>query len=149
MFKFCNPHPEGKIVKDCVKRAIVIATGFSYHEVSVMLNRYRKESGGAKFNSNENWKPFVENVLLGRKIAEDMRYANNGHRYTVEEFADSHFHTYILRCSKHLVAVSNGDYLDTWNSGNKGVYIAYRIPNKYIIEDNIKRNFKYLSKNLF
>jgi len=56
MFVKTNPHPQGKLVGDCVKRAITIASEINYHDVAIMLNRFKKESGGSKFNSNENWK---------------------------------------------------------------------------------------------
>ena len=150
MFKFTNPHPDGKRVGDCVKRACCLASGINYHDIAIMLNRYRKESGGAKFNSNKNWKPFVENVLCGRKDTDDLRTAFYGHRYTVDDYAtyweeDGKF---ILRCSKHLVAVVDGDYLDTWDSGYKGVYIAYKIPSYETIIKNIKLYYPKLCKGL-
>ena len=112
MFKFTNPHPEQKLVGDCVKRACCLASGINYHDIAIMLNRFRKESGGSKFN-----------------------------RYWDEETA-------ILRCSKHLVCCKNGDYLDTFNSGNKGVYIAYVIPSYEVIIANIKKNYPKLCKGL-
>lgn len=149
MFKFTNPHPEQKLVGDCVKRACCLASGINYHDIAIMLNRFRKESGGSKFNSNENWKPFIEKVLLGKKDSDDMRYAFYGHRYTVSDYArywDEE--TAILRCSKHLVCCKNGDYLDTFNSGNKGVYIAYVIPSYEVIIANIKKNYPKLCKGL-
>lgn len=148
-FKFMNPHPEGKRVGDCVKRACCLASEINYHDIAIMLNRYRKTTGGSKFNSNENWKLFVENVLNARKMSGDMRYALDGHRYTVNDFA-----TYwpekkaILRCSKHLVCVKDGYYLDTWMSGDKGVYIAYFIKDYEEIVKHIRSNYPELCKGL-
>lgn len=148
MFKKVNPHPEGKLVGDCVKRACCLASGINYHDIAIMLNRFRKISGGKKFNSNDNWKPFVEKVLLGCKDPDDMRFAFYGHRYTVEDYADTHNYRYILRCSKHLVASVHGDYLDTWDSGYKSVYIAYELPSYYLIINHIKNNYPELCKGL-
>lgn len=149
MYRFENPRPDHKRVGDCVKRACCLASEINYHDISVMLNRYRKISGGSKFNSRENWKPFVENVLLGWKNEKDMRFANNGHRYTVESFANNHpTSKHILRCSKHLVCVKDGDYLDTWDSSEKGVYIDYLIPSYVSIVEHIKTNYPKLCKGL-
>jgi hypothetical protein len=149
MFKFTNPHPEQKLVGDCVKRACVIASEINYHDIAIMLNRYRKESGGSKFNSNENWKPFIENVLCGVKDSDDMQHAFEGHRYTVADYAETWVpHRCILRCSKHLVACKYGDYYDTWDSGNKGVYIAYMLPRYEQIVEHIRKHYPKLCKGL-
>lgn len=45
MFQYLNLHPKGKNVGDCVKRAFALLTGESYHEVSLALNRLKKETG--------------------------------------------------------------------------------------------------------
>lgn len=148
MYIRTNPHPQGKLVGDCVKRACCLASGINYHDIAIMLNRYRKISGGTKYNSNENWRSFIENVLMGQKDPNDMRFACNGHRWTVEDYAGYHYHRYILRCSKHLVACVYGDYLDTWDSGDKGVYIAFELPNYIIIINHIRKNYPQLCKGL-
>lgn len=149
MFVKTNPHPQGKLVGDCVKRAITIASEINYHDVAIMLNRFKKESGGSKFNSNENWKPFVEQVLLGRKNKGDMQHEFYGGRYTVDDWAQWwEFDKAILRLSKHLVATKNGNYYDTWDCGYKSVYIAYFIPSYEKIVENIKKNFPELCKGL-
>lgn len=149
MFKFTNPHPQGKRVSDCVKRACCLASGINYHDIAIMLNRFKKESGCSKFNNSDNWKPFVEEVLLGKKDSDDMRFAFYGHRYTVDDYArywDQE--TAILRCSKHLVCCKDGDYLDTWDSGDKGVYIAYIMPRYEVIVNHIRKNYSKLCKGL-
>ena len=148
-FEKVNPHPQGLNVKDCVKRACVLASEINYHDIAIMLNRFRKISGGSKFNSNDNWKPFIEEVLLGRKNKGDMQHEFYGRRYTVWEWAMYWDNSKsILRCSKHLVATKNGCYYDTWDSGKKGVYIAYFIPSYEEIVDHIKKNYPKLCKGL-
>lgn len=149
MFKKTNPHPQGKLVGDCVKRAIVIASEINYHDVAIMLNRFKKQSGCHKFNNSDNWKPFVEQVLLGRKNKGDMQHEFYGRRYTVDDWARYwDCDTAILRLSKHIVATKNGNYYDTWDCGEKGVYIAYFIPSYEKIVNNIKKNFPKLCKGL-
>jgi hypothetical protein len=149
MFQQTNPHPQGKLVGDCVKRAITIASEINYHDIAIMLNRFKKETGCHKFNNSDNWKPFVEQVLLGRKNKGDMRTEFYGRRYTVDDWArywDSD--KAILRLSHHLVATKNGNYYDTWNCGSKSVYIAYFIPSYEKIVEHIKKNFPKLCKGL-
>ena len=149
MFKQTNPHPQGKLVGDCVKRALTIASEINYHDIAIMLNRFKGETGCNKFNNNENWKPFVEQVLLGRKNKGDMQHEFYGKRYTVDDWARYWDNDKaILRLSKHLVATMNGNYYDTWDCGYKGVYIAYFIPSYETIVAHIKKNFPKLCKGL-
>ena len=149
MFKFINPHPQGLRVRDCVKRACCLASEINYHDIAIMLNRYRTESGGKHFNSTDNWKPFVENVLLGAKNKGDMQHEFYGHRYRVCDWAKYWDNSVcILRVSKHLVATRYGYYLDTWDSGDKGVYIAYFMPPYEKIVEHIKKNYPKLCKGL-
>ena len=143
MFKFTNPHPQGKRVGDCIKRAYVIASEINYHDIQIMLNRWKKITNDRKY-----WKSFIEKVLLGLKIDKDMKHAYCDHRYTVESFARTHDLVHILRCSKHLVACRYGNYYDTWNSGGKSVYIAWLIARYDAIVNNIKENYPQLCKGL-
>lgn len=40
--------------------------------------------------------------------------------YTVSDFSDDHKQgTYVLALNGHVVCVVDGDYYDTWNSGNE------------------------------
>ena len=154
MFEYYNPHPKGLTgVGDCVKRAICLASGIDYHDVAIMLNRFRKVSKTTVYNDNKNWKMFVEQVMLGEKIEEDMRYINCGYRYTVEDFSESIYNqggdVYILRTAKHLVATNGfGSFLDTWDSGWKSVYIAYKIPSRAIIINNLRKRYAWLCQGL-
>lgn len=150
MFRYTNPHPQGLRVGDCVKRACVLASGIDYHDIAIMLNRYRKISGAKKFNSDYNWRDFIENVLLGQDMG-NLQYANHGHRYKVSEYA-KHNQGYgraIVQCSKHLVAINGlGDYLDTWDSGEKSIYKAWRLPTYTEIVNHIRKAYPKLCKGL-
>lgn len=144
-----NPHPDNLLVKDCVKRAIIFATGINYRDIAIMLNRYKKVTGASKFNSNDNYKDFIVNVLGGHKNKGDMQHEYYGRRYTVNEFANYwENHTAILRVSKHLVTVKNGNYYDTWDSGDKGVYIAWFMDDYETIVNRIRTLFPKLCKKL-
>lgn len=122
-YKFYNPHPEGKKVGDCVKRALTLATNKDYKTVSLELNRLKKVTGAKKFNDNNNWKEYVKlqgwEKLSFPAIAGQPRM--NGHRF-VENYPKG---TYLLRMSKHLVTVKDGIIYDTWDCRDKCVYNAW------------------------
>lgn len=69
MYQHFNAHPKGKIVGDCVKRAITKATGMDYMEVQRQLNRYKKVTGASSYNTDYNPHKYVENVLHGKKLS--------------------------------------------------------------------------------
>ena len=124
-YKFCNPHPDGKIVGDCVKRAICLAEGRDYQEVSKDLNRLKHEIGADKFNSNNNWKTYLERrkykMISFPAVAGESRM--NGHK-----FAETHLTgSYILRMAGHLSSCVDGVILDTWDCRSKCVYNAYKV----------------------
>ena len=147
-FVFRNPHPQSKRVGDCVKRACVIASDINYHDIAIMLNRYRKETGARRFNSDYNWREFIVNILKGEDQG-NMQKAYNGHRYMVYQFALCSEHDYIVQCAHHLVAIDHeGFYLDTWDSGDKSIYKAWRIPSYETIVAHIKKNYPKLCKGL-
>ena len=148
MFRKVNPHPQGKRVKDCVKRACCLASEINYHDIAIMLNRYRSTTHARAFNTDENWRKFIVNVLLGVDLG-NMQYANHGHRYKVSEFARVRKSKAICQVANHLVAVNGeGDWLDTWNSGEKSIYKVYGIPSYEVIVNHIRTNHKKLCKGL-
>lgn len=150
MFVYKNPHPQGLRVGDCVKRACVLASKINYHDIAIMLNRYRKETGAKRFNSDYNWRDFIVNVLCGNDEG-NLQYANMGHRYLVEDYARKCIGRgrAILQVAKHLVAVDeNGDWLDTWDSGEKSVYKAWHLPSYDYIVEHIRKAYPKLCKGL-
>lgn len=148
MFRRINPHPQGKHVGDCVKRACVLASGINYHDIAIMLNRFKKETGAKRFNSNWNWRDFIVAVLKGEDQG-NMQYINRGHRFIVKDYARYRKSVAIVQCSKHLVAIDGqGNYMDTWDSGEKSIYKAWGIPSYEEIVEHIKKNHKKLCKGL-
>ena len=75
MYKYLNVHPEGKLVGDCVKRAITVATGFPYESISLALNRYKKKTGAKTYNEwHKTVVPFMEEDLeQKRKVFQQLR----------------------------------------------------------------------------
>lgn len=126
IFEFFNPHPQQKLVGDCVKRAIVKATGMPYKEVQRELNRIKREIGADAFNSDRVWRKF----LIDRNFVKISYPAVAGQkRMTVRKLAETSNKSdvYVCQCAKHLVCVTNGHYYDTWDCGEKCVYLAYKL----------------------
>src|SRR5690554_691246 len=105
-YQYTNPHPKGKRVGDCVKRAFTLATGQDYMEVQRELNALKKKTNSPKFNSNKNWREFIK--LRGwEKMtfpAVKGQPRMNGWSF-IEKFPKG---TYVLRMARHLVTVKNG-----------------------------------------
>jgi len=127
MYRYYSPHPGGKCVPDCVKRAITKATGLDYTIVARQLNRYKKVTGAKHFNSNNNWKPYVEKELRATKLsfpAVEGLPRMNGHRFT-QKYNKG---VYILRMAGHICCCVDGVIYDTWDCSEKCVYLAYKVP---------------------
>lgn len=126
MYQFLNVHPKGKIVGDCVKRAITKAMDMDYHDVSLGLNRHKKITGAKKFNSDYNWLSYIENVCGGKQIsfpAVKGQKRMNGKRFC-EAYPKGR---YILQMAKHLTACVDGVIYDTWDCTEKCVYRAWKV----------------------
>lgn len=126
MYQYFNAHPQGKLVGDCVKRAITKATGMDYHEVQLELNRHKRITGAKTFNEDKNWKSYVENVLNGVKLSFPAKAGQprmNGDRFCKAYPKGS----YILNMAGHLSCCVDGVIYDTWDCGSKCCYTAYEI----------------------
>lgn len=124
-YQFYNPHPQQKLVGDCVKRALVKATGNSYRDVQIELNRIKRELGEKCYTRDRVWREYLKRhnflkvsypAVAGKK------------RMNVERMAEENNYNdvYVCQCAHHLVCVTNNKYWDTWDSGEKCVYIAYK-----------------------
>ena len=122
--QYFNPHPKGKLVNDCVKRALTLATGKSYQEISLALNRYKKITNSKSFNSRKNVKEFIEKELGYKKLsfpAVAGMPRMNGYIFTKKYPKGK----YILNMAKHLVTCVDGKLYDTFDSSDKCVYSAW------------------------
>ena len=126
MYQYFNAHPQGKLVPDCVKRAITKATGMDYHEVQLELNRHKKITGAKTFNEDKNWKSYVTNVLNGTWRSFPAKRGMprmNGERF-MRAFPKGN---YILSMAGHLSCCVDGVIYDTWDCTEKCVYGCYEI----------------------
>lgn len=110
-----NPNPDGKSVGDCVIRAISKATGKSWEDVytGVCLTGY---SMCDMPSANCVWGAYLRHNGFMREIVPN----ECPECYNVSDFAREHPRgTYILALTGHVVCVQDGDWYDSWDSGDK------------------------------
>ena len=115
MWMTYNPNPMGARVGDCVIRAISKATNQSWHDTYIDLAIY-----GLKLcdilSANHVWGQYLRDRGYVRKMIPNTC----PNCYTVKDFCKEHPNgTYILALSGHVVCIRDGDYYDSWDSGNE------------------------------
>ena len=115
--------PNKKDIKDrygdCVIRALTKALNMEWLEVFDEMQPLSRE-----MQVPFNCKPCYEPYILSKGFTyHGISNAKGTKRPTVDRFAKDHPKgTYILRVANHLVAVQDGQYFDTWDSGYKSLY---------------------------
>lgn len=115
MFIFCNPNPENNLVGDCVIRAITIATQSDWDSVytNVCVQGYTMKDMPS---SNSVWGSFlIHNGFKRYVIPNECPDC-----YTVKDFCKDYDNgCFIIATGTHVVTAIDGDYYDTWDSGNE------------------------------
>ena len=115
MFVEANANPHKKSVGDCVIRAISVAENKEWDDIflELMLKSYAMKDIPS---SNEVWGSYLKDIGYSRYIIPNTC----PDCYTIMDFAaDNPVGTYILATGTHVVAVIDGNYIDTWDSGNE------------------------------
>lgn len=121
-YVFFNNNPKNQRVGDCVIRAIGKALDQDWTDAYIGLC-----SEGLVFkdlpSSNYVWGMYLKK----HGYEEHMISSICPNCITVSEFAKTHPKgRYVLACQNHVVCVDNGDYFDTWDSGNEVVLYYYK-----------------------
>ena len=115
MFKEYNPNPLNLKVSDCVVRALSKALKTDW-KTAYMLTVVKGMSLGDIMTANHVWGA----VLADHEF---KRYAIPNtcpDCYTIKEFAADHpMGVYVLGTGSHAVTVEDGDYYDSWDSGDE------------------------------
>ena len=112
---YYNPNPTGLSVGDCTIRAISKITNTSWEitYLNLILQGYKMYDMPS---ANRVWGEYLrENGYIRRIIPDTCPNC-----YTVRDFCVDHpVGRYILGTGEHVVAVVDGNYYDSWNSGNE------------------------------
>lgn len=111
---FYNPNPQGLFVGDCTIRAICAVTGFDWVTVHRMVSALSEDMADMPSSDRVWWSLLEQFGFRHLKMIDQCPQC-----YTVEDFAYDHpLGDYILGPKEHAVAVIDGNWYDTWDSGN-------------------------------
>lgn len=114
-FILYNANPFRNNTIDCVVRAISLAEGKDWDSIYMELTLKGFELK-APFEVNYVWGAYLRARGYSREIIPNTC----PDCYTVADFANDHPKgTYILVAHSHIVAVKDGNYYDTGDSGNE------------------------------
>lgn len=115
MYRSANPNPCQNLVGDCVIRAVSIVTGQDWDTTYVDVCKQGFQMCDMP-SSNHVWGEY----LKGKGFTKEVVHDGCPQCYTVREFCADHPRgTYVLATGTHVVAVIDGDYLDSWDSGGE------------------------------
>lgn len=124
-WQYYNPNPKSNLVGDCVIRAISLATNQDWNTsyLGVTTQGYELKDMPS---SNAIWSAYLRRNGFRRYIIPDTC----PDCYTVKDFCnDNPDGLYLLATGTHVVTCIDGDYYDTWDSGNE-------IPIYYFTKEN-------------
>lgn len=110
-----NENPQGKQVGDCVIRAVSKALNQSWEETYIDLALQGLLMGDMP-SANAVWGAYLKSKGFERSVIPNTC----PDCYTVKDFCnDNQDGVYILGIGTHTVTVIDGDFYDSWNSGNE------------------------------
>lgn len=114
MWQYYNPNPLQLSVGDCTVRAICAATNSSWYDTHKALCDLSRQMGDMP-SADRVWWSLLEQIGFSRKKMLD--YCPDC--YTVKDFCRDHpSGIFILGPHEHAVCIINGNYLDSWDSGD-------------------------------
>lgn len=114
MYVYANINPMNKLTDDCLVRAVAVIMGISWEKAYMDLC----QRGLLIYdmpNTDATLSIYMREKGFKREVIENTCPAC----YTIRQFCEDHpYGEYILLTSGHAVAVINGDYYDTSDSGD-------------------------------
>lgn len=110
-----NINPCRKYTGDCVVRAIGVATNRSWDDIyfDVAIEGFLMKEMPS---DNDVWSTYLKKEGFKRYLIPDTC----PDCYTIRDFTqDNPVGTYILATGSHVVPVIDGNYIDTWDSGDE------------------------------
>ena len=122
MFVFLNENRDKKLVGDCVVRAISTLLNQDWN--TTFLGLVMQAFIDADMPSSDSvW----NNYLIYKGYERKIISSTCPDCTTVREFADGHpYGRYLLFVGGHVVTVIGGNYIDTWDSGDKIVIYYFQ-----------------------
>ena len=122
MFRHYNPNPAELSVDDCAIRALCCLEGMSWEDASLGLFIQSYELHDVQTSSN------VFNTFLKHRNYIRTQIPNTcPDCYTVIDFCkDNSQGRYIVATQSHVVAIIDGDYYDTWDSGTEPIIYYWK-----------------------
>lgn len=123
MYRYFNPNPCGRNTSDCAIRAIAKALGIDWKTAYTMLCEEGREMCELP-NANSVWGAVLKKEGFIKRVI-SCGFPNC---YTINEFCEDHPRgTYVLGTGTHVVTAIDGDYFDSWESGEEiPCYYWYR-----------------------
>lgn len=117
-----NINPKNRKTDDCAIRAVAAAMGVDWYEAYDGLCALARKKASV-CNASKT----VGAYLLANGFAKLNCQPGQGcSRYTVKELAKELNHPAVARVANHFVAIDGkGNYVDTWDCGDKSVYSAW------------------------
>ena len=117
-WKKYNPNPKSRNIGDCTLRSYCAAFNIGWDEAFDIASKIAKD--------NSSMIQYVSDKVLteyfGCTLDEEYKKVKAKDRITVNNFAMTHpYGTYVLHVHSHQVTVKNGEYWDSWDSGDKKV----------------------------
>ena len=114
-FIFYNPNPAKNLVGDCVIRAISKVTNQDWERTYIELALQGFIMNDMP-SANYVWGAYLLSKGFNRYVIPNTC----PDCYTVNDFCrDNPVGIYLLATGSHVVAVENGNYYDSWNSGDE------------------------------
>lgn len=115
MFQQYNPNPVRNLVGDCAIRAVAKLTDQSWDEtyLDITLQGFMMKDMPS---SNAVWNAYLINKGFQRYTIPNTC----PDCYTVIDFCNDHPQgKFLLATGTHVIAIDNGNYYDTWDSGDE------------------------------
>lgn len=115
MYVYYNPNPLGLSVGDCTIRAISCALDIPWEQTYNLLAQLGFDMGDMP-SSNRVWSELLKINGFKKYQLPDTCPAC----YTIRDFCYDHpYGIYIVGTGEHVVCIKNGNYYDSWDSGNE------------------------------
>ena len=118
MFIYFNPNPAKKLVGDCVIRGICKLIGDDWETTytHIIVQGYKMFDMPS---SNAVWGSYLRSHGFSREVISE-KGSDTLKCCTIKDFCEDHPNgRYLVATGSHVVAIVDGDYYDTWDSGDE------------------------------